>query len=534
MIAGGCVGPTSLRIDLAAAAGVKAVSVSLHVTEPTGPAGGDLALDLPGDGGALALPGPVFAHLPDAAQTLTVEADAIDQLGRALVASGTVESAPHREAEIALTIGGDLAPDCRDGMVDGDERDLDCGGSCPPCGPDRMCAAPADCATAACVGGRCVLASGPPSWIAIAPIPTGNFYYAAAAPLPDGRIAAMGGTGSASSDDHANAYRASADAWDALADLPAAIDALGAALAPDGRLLAIGGEDGGGPRAQVLAYDPAADAWSDGPPLAAPRAHLAAAVARDGTIYALGGGSGSPTLDTVEALAPGAAGWTSAPHLIGSRNSFGAAGGADGRIYVTGGYQEGASYIADCEVFDPVAAAWSRIASLPGPRTSHAAAAAPDGRIYVVGGYAGGNDLDSAYAYSPDRDAWDPVADFPSPREGPAAAVGGDGRIYAVLGTGSDPPYAYGPLLALSLPDSHPAAGATINVMGTNFAASAPVEVELLAPSPQRIASATTDGAGAFSAPARLPSSVGAGSYRLRAVDAHSRYPVTLPIAITP
>jgi hypothetical protein len=48
---------------------------------------------------------------------------------------------------------------CFDRRRDGDETDLDCGGSCKQCQADATCALAADCATTTCEQGRC----GPPS-----------------------------------------------------------------------------------------------------------------------------------------------------------------------------------------------------------------------------------------------------------------------------------------------------------------------------------------------------------------------------------
>jgi hypothetical protein len=44
---------------------------------------------------------------------------------------------------------------CHDRIVDGDETDLDCGGSCAPCVGGASCAVASDCATNACDGGTC-------------------------------------------------------------------------------------------------------------------------------------------------------------------------------------------------------------------------------------------------------------------------------------------------------------------------------------------------------------------------------------------
>ncbi len=49
-------------------------------------------------------------------------------------------------------------PSCDDGIVSGDESDVDCGGSCGPCGQEASCTAPADCATGACIEERCAYA----------------------------------------------------------------------------------------------------------------------------------------------------------------------------------------------------------------------------------------------------------------------------------------------------------------------------------------------------------------------------------------
>lgn len=44
---------------------------------------------------------------------------------------------------------------CSDRVHDGDETDIDCGGSCKPCGASAACAQGADCDSSACVAGAC-------------------------------------------------------------------------------------------------------------------------------------------------------------------------------------------------------------------------------------------------------------------------------------------------------------------------------------------------------------------------------------------
>jgi hypothetical protein len=48
------------------------------------------------------------------------------------------------------------APTCGDGITNGSETDVDCGGSCPRCTDNRACQVENDCVSGTCAGGRCV------------------------------------------------------------------------------------------------------------------------------------------------------------------------------------------------------------------------------------------------------------------------------------------------------------------------------------------------------------------------------------------
>jgi uncharacterized repeat protein (TIGR02543 family) len=48
-----------------------------------------------------------------------------------------------------------LAPSCDDGRHNGDETDVDCGGACLPCGLSRPCLGDEDCAVGTCLNGYC-------------------------------------------------------------------------------------------------------------------------------------------------------------------------------------------------------------------------------------------------------------------------------------------------------------------------------------------------------------------------------------------
>jgi hypothetical protein len=49
-----------------------------------------------------------------------------------------------------------VAPTCSDGLKDGAETDVDCGGvECPPCATGKVCMVDADCASGTCTAGVC-------------------------------------------------------------------------------------------------------------------------------------------------------------------------------------------------------------------------------------------------------------------------------------------------------------------------------------------------------------------------------------------
>src|SRR3989442_1281063 len=72
------------------------------------------------------------------------------------------EDPPPQPADLAPPGDLAMAPDlvmpltCRDGVRDGDETDVDCGGACAPCATGQMCNLAADCQSTACTGGQCV------------------------------------------------------------------------------------------------------------------------------------------------------------------------------------------------------------------------------------------------------------------------------------------------------------------------------------------------------------------------------------------
>jgi hypothetical protein len=61
---------------------------------------------------------------------------------------------------LICTGGACVAPSCSDGIVNGSESDVDCGGpDCPRCADGRGCAGDNDCVSRVCTGAACL----PPS-----------------------------------------------------------------------------------------------------------------------------------------------------------------------------------------------------------------------------------------------------------------------------------------------------------------------------------------------------------------------------------
>ena len=55
-----------------------------------------------------------------------------------------------------VCIAGDCTNGCDDGVKDGTETDVDCGGACAKCAVGKMCQLDADCTSSTCIGGTCV------------------------------------------------------------------------------------------------------------------------------------------------------------------------------------------------------------------------------------------------------------------------------------------------------------------------------------------------------------------------------------------
>ncbi len=92
---------------------------------------------------------------PDAGTTAEPPGDA----GRKPVTVDAGKEVP-AEMDAGEALACELDSCCADGMLNGDESDVDCGGEyCEACGAGAVCNLPADCFNESCIEGRCELAA---------------------------------------------------------------------------------------------------------------------------------------------------------------------------------------------------------------------------------------------------------------------------------------------------------------------------------------------------------------------------------------
>jgi len=484
---------------------------------------------------------------------LTVDAE--DGTG-AVLARGTspFDIPAGNEVDVPVHLGGPPGGGdggmytCSDGVLDGDETDVDCGGSCLPCAADKTCARDTDCTTRSCdTNHQCALVSAPPFWRPVAHMltPRSNL---AAVQATDGRLYALGGfyqNAAPSPLRSAEVYNAFTGQWTPIMQMGTNRSGPAAAPLADGRIAVAGGSTPTGVVGSTEYYASTGDAWAGGNDLTTARTAGAMVQLGDGRLLAIGGSMLASIDVSTPGSAPGGGTWTAfSPPLPFDLQFQAALIGADGRAYVLGGQRNSAPAVdaeAVVETFAPGATMWTNsVAPMPTGRNSLAAALAADGRIYAIAGEVAANppvDVGVVEAWSPATNRW---ASLPAvtPRARLAAALAADGRVYALGGsyggsTEKDLVEAYGPVFQLDLAQA--SAGATVSVkQGDNFAANATVSFSLVhAGTTTPIGSGTTDAQGVLATPVALGlPSVPAGSYVVRAVDNRSLYPVVRPLQV--
>ena len=106
--------------------------------------------------GVTTLPVGLALELPDrAAGSLTVVALGLDGARIAGLGTASTSIIKGQHAPLIVTLSPTSAASCADAILDGDETDSDCGGSCSRCADGKMCKLAGDCTSGACVGGAC-------------------------------------------------------------------------------------------------------------------------------------------------------------------------------------------------------------------------------------------------------------------------------------------------------------------------------------------------------------------------------------------
>jgi Kelch motif len=420
-----------------------------------------------------------------------------------------------------------VASQCQDGVKNGAETDIDCGGStCPKCDVNKVCGVNGDCKTGSCSRLFCALVSGPPNWLPGPSLNYGRGFVAAGIALGNGQETLFVTGGRDDSDDsdpalssYEELYTGGPSFWapytdgmgafgatatDAAGDLlifaeqstwslsvphvwkmlstltPTPRSGAAAALAPNGLVYVIGGDNNG----VIEAYDPVMNKWTTGlSPMPTPRSALAAALGTDGLIYAIAGDNNVGRVGTVEA-------------------------------------------------YDTSTNTWSTKSALPANEDLLSAVSGPDGRIYALGGPSA-----TVNAYSPATNRWAPVVSLSDNRDGVGAVVTPDGHIWAIGGTinpesaGETTVQIYGPNATVNPQAGAP--GTSIAVSGSNFAANATVSVYLGSAMSAPLGTGTTNATGALTTPisATVPS-LAAGNQPLIVIDDRSQYPITLEFRV--
>ena len=164
-----------------------------------------------------------------------------------------------------------------------------------------------------------------------------------------------------------------------------------------------------------------------------PRYSLGAATAGDGKTYAIGGltSNNSPPIATVEAYAPNQ--WAAAASYPTAISSLCATTALDGTIYaIAGATMLGSGTVPTVNIFTP-GSGWTAGPSLPAAITGLGCATGSDGKIYSVGGSTSGGAGGQSYVLTPGSN-WTALPDLPIGETALSAALGSDDRVYALGG----------------------------------------------------------------------------------------------------
>jgi N-acetylneuraminic acid mutarotase len=283
--------------------------------------------------------------------------------------------------------------------------------------------------------------------------------FLAAAPLPDGKVLAVGGESSPTVRlASVEIYDPVSGSWSAAADMHAERIATVAAPLPDGRVLVAGGIGDTPPLSSAEIYDPAANVWQLAADLPSPRMAAAAAPLPDGRVLVAGGeGAFGPPFDSAVIYDPATDSWSDAADMPVAVAQAAAAPLASGRVMVAGGNQEVNPPMTVAQVYDPTTDSWDLAADMNVGRTAVAAAPLPGGRVLVAGGTTGPSEQTAtAEVYDPASDTWTLVQSLPGAHQGDGAAALGGGRVLVAGGFVADASETavYTPPTSVSVPAS--------------------------------------------------------------------------------
>ena len=258
-----------------------------------------------------------------------------------------------------------------------------------------------------------------------------------ATPLADGRVLVAGGCvvdgcATATRDTFLVAADGRSAATGPAMGVPRTSHA--AATLPDGRVAIIGGFMGEGEpvSASVDVFDPETGSVEAAAPLHEARGGHAAAVLADGRVLVVGGWVAPRTTTASSELVDLRHGVVRpAAPLPWSADALDAVALADGRVLVTGGH-DGGDGTADAAVYDPATGAWTTVGPMSTPRFKHVSVLLPDGRALVLGGTTDDREiLATTELFDPRTGRFTPGPTMAAPRyklAGGAVALA-DGRV---------------------------------------------------------------------------------------------------------
>ncbi len=275
-----------------------------------------------------------------------------------------------------------------------------------------------------------------PCWEAKTPMPTGRRDLGVATDA-QGKIYAVGGTGSTAMVATLEVYDPTNDIWTTKTPAPIARNIVGFTFNPDNGKFYLGGGYNEGLHNDFYEYDPAIDTWTQKATMPTASGGLSFAAASNGKVYSIGGGYLDVTyVSNVEEYDPATDTWTIKSAIPTPRSDAALVSAQNGKFYFIGGGAAPGVSVSSVDEYDPITDTWASKAPLPAPRTSHAASLNVNGNIYVVGGYNIQGEFfnDAVYEYNIANDTWDTKTSLPIAINSVRMALGGDGKVYVLGG----------------------------------------------------------------------------------------------------